>query len=75
MDITNRFDADETRCDQCGAPTPRLTPAAAVELCDDCASAQQPHPCFYCGGPCEADDPYCSERCSINAQSDNEGGF
>lgn len=32
---------DETRCDACGQPTPRLDPPTDVELCDACWRAEQ----------------------------------
>ena len=34
-------DKDETACDHCGQPTPRLDPPAAVELCDTCHVQQE----------------------------------
>ena len=30
------MNTDETACDHCGQPTPRLTPPAETELCDAC---------------------------------------
>ena len=32
---------DETACDRCGAPTPRLTPPVEIELCDECWAKEQ----------------------------------
>jgi hypothetical protein len=78
MDITNTFTADETRCDSCGTPTPRLTPPQDIELCDDCSKAEEsddetPY-CIYCGVACfqSAPLPYCSTSCSVNAATDNQ---
>ncbi len=30
------YDYDETACDACGQPTPRLYPPLDIELCDSC---------------------------------------
>jgi hypothetical protein len=38
----NTFNTDETRCDHCGYPTPRLTPYRDIELCDECWDAIEP---------------------------------
>jgi hypothetical protein len=70
MDINNAFTADETRCDSCGTPTPRLTPPQDIELCDSCAKAQEPNRCLYCNTECS--DAYCSDLCAINASVDNQ---
>lgn len=35
------YEADETRCDACGQPTPRLDPSDEIELCDACFRAEQ----------------------------------
>lgn len=34
------YDLDETACDRCGAPTPRMTPPAEFEICEACYSAE-----------------------------------
>jgi len=35
------YDYDETACDACGQPTPRLDPPQDIELCDRCYRAQE----------------------------------
>jgi hypothetical protein len=74
MDITNTFTADETKCDHCGTPTPRLFPPQDIELCDACAKAEEPDTCIYCGEPNTDswDGDYCTLQCAINAAADNQ---
>ncbi len=40
MNFPDIFDDDETKCDHCGQPTPRLDPPHDIELCDSCWRAQ-----------------------------------
>jgi hypothetical protein len=64
------YDVDDTRCDACGRDTARLSPPQAVELCDDCAAAEETT-CFYCWEPTEDGADY-HDACRINAQADNQ---
>ena len=72
----NTFTADETRCDHCGQPTPRLFPPQDTELCDACyqactTSEEQKGLCVYCNEGCEPDRDY-HIICAINAAADNQ---